>query len=268
MSININQTTFASPFKLLSINSDVFIFTVYILGAFEIVFWLLNGFLIFIEAYDFPCIDQYRLQKSKKKLRLQNDMVQLIIKATIRNQITTIFLTPLLYYILTYFGHIELYGERPPWSTILFQLTLFILSEDAIFYWTHYLLHTRWLYKHIHKQHHIFKQPTGVVSVLSHPIENLQNQVSVWFMPALLKEKHIFTLCLWIVIRVYQTVNAHCGYNFPYFTTQYWFPWVMSGPLAHDYHHEYGKDNYGSFFNIWDRLMGTHRLSTSRKRTE
>jgi len=99
-------------------------------------------------------------------------------------------------------------------------------------------------------------------------IEGLQNQLSIWFMPVLLKEKHIFTLCIWIVIRVYQTVNAHSGYNLPYISTQYWVPWIMSGALAHDFHHQHGKWNYGSFFNVWDRLMGTHRLSTTTKQTD
>ena len=246
--------------------SDVWIFSIHIIGTFELVFWLCNSFLIYIEMFDFPSIDKYRIQKSKKKLRHQPDMINLIIKGTIRNQISFILLTPLLYYVLSYFGHLEIQGPRPSWLTIFYQLILFILAEDAIFFWTHYLLHTPWLYQRIHKQHHIYKQPTGVVSVLSDPIESLQNHLSIWIMPALLKEKHMFTLCIWIAIRVYQTVNAHSGYNLPYVSTQYWVPWIMSGALGHDFHHQHGKWNYGSFFNIWDRLMGTHRLSTEEKK--
>ncbi|CAF4306727.1 unnamed protein product, partial [Rotaria sordida] len=91
------------------------------------------------------------------------------------------------------------------------------------------------------------------------------NQFAVWSILVLLKETHIFTICLWITIRVYQTVMAHSGYNFPYITTQYWLPDLMPGALAHDYHHQHGKWSYGSFFSIWDQLMGTHRLSTSKK---
>ncbi|CAF2395882.1 unnamed protein product [Rotaria sp. Silwood2] len=263
--MSINNTQLSSTSFL---QSDVWLFTIYIIGTFEFVFWLCNGFLIFIESFDFPSIDKYRIQKNKTKLRFQPDIIQLMIKETIRHQISIILLTPLLYYIINYFGHLDIRGPRPSWLTIIYQLVLFILSEDAIFFWTHYLFHTPWLYKNIHKKHHIYKQPTGVVSVLSDPIEGLQNQLSIWFMPVLLKEKHIFTLCIWIAIRVYQTVNAHSGYNLPYVSTQYWVPWIMSGALAHDFHHEHGKWNYGSFFNIWDRLMGTHRLSKTTKRTD
>lgn len=258
--VSMNHTD-ASEHSIFS--SDIWIFSVYTVSTFQITFWLLNGFLIFIETFDFPSIDQYRIQKSKAKLRDQPEMVRLIVKGTVRQQISLILLTPLLYYVLNYFGHLEIQGPRPAWSVIFYQLALFILSEDAIFFWTHFLLHTRWLYTHIHKKHHVYKQPTGVVSLLSDPIEGLQNQIAVWFMPAMIMEKHIFTLCIWIVIRLYQTVNAHAGYNFPYVSTQYWFPWVMSGTLAHDFHHQHGKWNYGSFFNVWDRLMGTHRLRPS-----
>ena len=83
--------------------SDVWLFSIYILATFELVFWLCNSFLIFIEIYDIPSIDKYRIQKHKKKLRFQPDMIKLIIKGTIRHQISTILLTPLLYYILLFF---------------------------------------------------------------------------------------------------------------------------------------------------------------------
>jgi sterol desaturase/sphingolipid hydroxylase (fatty acid hydroxylase superfamily) len=254
--MNITQLPFHSLFP-----SDVWLFCLYIIGTFECVFWLCNGFLICIELFDFRSVDQYRIQKQKKKLRFQSDLIHLMVKETIRHQISIFLLTPLLYYLLNYFGDLEIHGPRPSWSTIVYQLALFILSEDAIFFWTHYLLHTPWLYKMIHKKHHLYTQPTGVVSVLSDPWEGLQNQISVWLMPILLKEKHLFTLCLWVAIRVYQTVNAHSGYNLPYVSTQYWVPWIMSGALGHDFHHQHGKWNYGSFFNVWDRLMGTHRPS-------
>jgi sterol desaturase/sphingolipid hydroxylase (fatty acid hydroxylase superfamily) len=260
-----NNTVFSTPSFF---QSDVWFFTFYIISTYEIVFWLCNSFLIYIEIYDIPSIDQYRIQKHKKKLRFQSDIVHLMIKETIIHKISSILLSPILYYIFIYFGHIDIHGTRPPWSIIIFQLALFILSEDTIFFWTHYLFHTPWLYKNIHKKHHVYKQPTGVTAVLSDPIETIQTQFAFWFMPMFVKETHIFTLCLWITIRVYQTIIAHSGYNFPYISTQYWLPELMPGAIAHDFHHQHGKWNYGSFFSIWDRLMGTHRSSTSKKQTD
>ncbi|CAF3867616.1 unnamed protein product [Adineta steineri] len=247
--------------------SDPWLFAVYVILTYEIVFWFSNSFLIFIELFDIPIIDQYRIQKHKKKLRFQPDIVHLMIKETIYHQLSLIFLTPALYFIFNYFGHIDIQGIRPSWSTILLQLALFILSEDTIFFWTHYLFHTPWLYKHIHKKHHVYKQPTGVTAVLSDPFEGIQTQLATWFMPIFIKETHIFTVCIWVAIRTYQTVIAHSGYNLPYITTQYWLPELMPGTIAHDFHHQHGKWNYGSFFSVWDQIMGTHRLTTSKKET-
>jgi len=259
-----NNTGFSSSI----FQSDVWLFTSYVIVTYEIVFWLCNSVLIYIELFDIPSIDQYRIQKHKKKLRFQPDIIRLMVKETVIHQISSIFLVPILYYIFNYFGHIDIHGPRPSWSIILFQLALFILSEDTIFFWTHYLLHTPWLYQNIHKKHHVYKQPTGVTAVLSDPIEGIQSQLALWFMPVFLGNTHLFTLCLWLGLRVYQTVLAHSGYNFPYISTQYWLPELMPGAIAHDFHHQHGKWNYGSFFSIWDQIMGTHRLSPSRKQED
>lgn len=257
---NVSSTSF--------FQSDVWLFSAYMFIAYESVFWLCNSFLMYIEYFDIPSIDQYRIQKHKKKLRFQPDIVHLMIHETIVYQISSIFFTPILYYIFNYFGHVDIHGERPPWTTILYQIGLFILAEDTIFFWSHYLLHTPWLYKHIHKQHHVYRQPTGVTAVLSNPIEAIITQFGIWFVPILLKNTHIFTLCLWIAIRAYQSILAHSGYDFPYISTQYWLPELMPGVLAHDYHHQHGKWSYGSFFSVWDRIMGTHRVSSSKKETK
>ncbi|CAF1256163.1 unnamed protein product [Rotaria sp. Silwood1] len=157
---------------------------------------------------------------------------------TIKHQLSLIFILPLLYNLLNYFGNISVRSSIPSIFIIIWQLILFIFSEDFLFFWIHYLFHTCWLYKHIHRKHHLFKQPTGIVFVLANPWESLlQNQLAVWFVPIFFKEKHLFTICLWIFIRVYQIINTHSGYDLPYISPQYYFPWLMSGRLQHDYHH-------------------------------
>jgi len=68
---------------------------------------------------------------------------------------------------------------------------------------------------------------------------------------------HVYTWWLWICFRVAETVDGHCGYNFP------WSPYrviPMSGSSAyHDFHHSHNVGNYSSFFTWWDTLMGTNQ---------
>lgn len=242
-------------------SSEWLTFTICLYLTFQFVFWSYNIFLIYIEYNDIPWIDQYRIQKHKPKLRFQKDIIHQMKIGTIQHQISLILTLPFLYSILNYFGHISVCSSIPSIFTILYQIIIFILSEDFLFFWTHYLFHTRWLYKYIHKKHHLFKQPTGVVFVIANPLELIiQNQLAVWIAPMIIKEKHLFTICLWVFIRVYQTINAHSGYDLPYISPQYYFPWLLSGTLQHDYHHQYAKMNYGSFLTLWDRLMNTHRI--------
>jgi sterol desaturase/sphingolipid hydroxylase (fatty acid hydroxylase superfamily) len=180
---------------------------------------------------------------------------------TIQHQLAVTLVLPAMYFLLNSYGHVSIRSPIPSLSTIAWQITVCVLTDDFVFYWTHYLFHTRWLYKHIHKKHHIYKQPTGVVAGLSDPLESLfQSQLGIWGAIILFEDKHIFTICLWIFIRTYEGVSGHSGYDLPYISMHYYFPWLASSTLQHDYHHEHGKMNYGSFFTLWDRLLNTYRL--------
>ncbi|KAG6436219.1 hypothetical protein SASPL_101104 [Salvia splendens] len=34
------------------------------------------------------------------------------------------------------------------------QILFYFILEDFVFYWGHRILHTKWLYKHVHSVHH------------------------------------------------------------------------------------------------------------------
>ena len=37
--------------------------------------------------------------------------------------------------------------------------------------------------------------------------------------------------------------------------------WVLNTPTNHIMHHETLRGNYGLYFNVWDRLMGTNHAN-------
>lgn len=66
---------------------------------------------------------------------------------------------------------------------------------------------------------------------------------------------------IWIVLRLFQAVDAHSGYDFPWslrhLSTKY-LPWLgWAGADHHDYHHEQTKGCYSTSFRHMDYLFGT-----------
>ncbi|BAT99580.1 methylsterol monooxygenase 2-2 [Vigna umbellata] len=145
----------------------------------------------------------------------------------------------------------------PSWKTVLTQIIFYFILEDFIFYWGHRILHTKWLYKHVHSVHHEYATPFGLTSEYAHPAEILFLGFATIFGPAI-TGPHLITLWLWMVLRVLETVEAHCGYHFPWSLSNF-LP-LYGGADFHDYHHRllYTKSgNYSSTFTYMDWIFGT-----------
>jgi len=161
----------------------------------------------------------------------------------------------LLFALMTYFLVYPLWvrtsgGMDAPWHgfwMMLLHLVAFALIQDTIFYWSHRVLHTRWLFKHIHSKHHRFRFIRPVVAEYAHPIENTLNFLAFFAGPVLLGTPWL-TLQIWVVVRMIETLEAHSGYTFTAISDR------------HSFHHLYAtKGVYGSFVSPWDWVMGTDR---------
>jgi methylsterol monooxygenase len=238
-------------------DNEMVMFIVMVVLAFEVPFWLFNGLLIVIQSEYMTWFDRFRIQSDKPRVNWthQPDLIKKLVGQTLSHQVSLILFSPILYYVLNFGGKVDIVTDIPDATTVIVSILLFTIAEDALFFWIHYALHHPVLFKYIHSKHHEYKQPVGVVSVLGHPLEGLiGNQIPVFLLPALLPHKHLFTICVWIVLRVYQTVNAHSGYDLPILNPKYWLPWIHGGAEMHDHHHR-----HGSFFTFWDRLLGTYK---------
>ena len=169
---------------------------------------------------------------------------------------------PLVYYMYPTFvrcGMLMDAASLPPASTVLLQLCLTIVLDDTWFYWSHRLLHTPWLYKHVHKQHHRFRATTGIASEFAHPVEDLISNTASTLVGPLLLGCHLSVLWLYVYVKLSQTIEAHSGYvvPFPFSLWSITWPADMLDNGRHEFHHSHNKGNYGGYFNWWDRLMGT-----------
>ena len=123
----------------------------------------------------------------------------------------------------------------------------------------HQALHTGVLYKHIHKIHHKYSAPFGLAAEYAHPAEVFILGAGTICGPLLYcyftQNLHIFTVYLWIVLRLFQAVDAHSGYDFPWSLHNIVPFW--SGAEHHDFHHMAFTNNFSTSFRWWDYMLGT-----------
>lgn len=147
----------------------------------------------------------------------------------------------------------------PSWSTMIPEIALFFVLEDMWHYWAHRLFHYGAFYKYIHKQHHRYAAPFGLSAEYAHPLETLSLGFGTVGMPIFYVlytgNLHLFTLCLWITLRLFQAVDSHSGYDFPWSLNKFLPFWA--GAEHHDLHHHYFIGNYASSFRWWDFCLDT-----------
>ncbi len=138
------------------------------------------------------------------------------------------------------------------------SFVLVLIAHDAYFYWTHRLMHTRWLYRHTHRLHHRTVRPTPATAYAFAPGEALLHAL---FLPLihLVLPLHPGITTAFVVVMIARNALAHAG-------VECFAAGTAVGPFRfsttvthHDLHHEHGRGNYGFYFTWWDRWMGTER---------
>jgi methylsterol monooxygenase len=165
-----------------------------------------------------------------------------------------------------------------PSATVNFlQVCFFFVCEDMWHYWAHRLFHIGWFYKNIHKQHHKYAAPFGLAAEYAHPAEVMSLGVGTVGFPILyaylantylpqLPELHLFTICVWISMRLFQAVDSHSGYDFPW-SLHHFIPF-WAGAEHHDDHHHYFIGNYASSFRWFDYFLDTESGPVAKRARE
>jgi methylsterol monooxygenase len=77
------------------------------------------------------------------------------------------------------------------------------------------------MYKYIHKIHHQYPAPFGLAAEYAHPAEVFILGAGTILGPIFYAmagyELHIFTMYIWITLRLFQAIDAHSGYGKSYF---------------------------------------------------
>jgi sterol desaturase/sphingolipid hydroxylase (fatty acid hydroxylase superfamily) len=136
------------------------------------------------------------------------------------------------------------------WAQIVGDVAVLFVWNELHFFLCHRLLHTRWLYRHVHRIHHESVTPTPFSTFSFH-----------WFEAVLLGSVMItamawHTFSIWALLflpvmsLLFNTIG-HGNYNIFAGTR------LRSASAEHARHHRLVAGNYGFYFPVLDRVFGT-----------
>lgn len=166
----------------------------------------------------------------------------------------------LLIYWMRMNGHTHIYLRVSDygWAYLVVSFWILVFVHDTYFYWAHRLMHTRRLFPMLHRVHHLSHNPTPLATLSFHPLEAFLEiaivPVLVFFIPL-----HPLVLFLFATWSLLFNVLGHLGYEISPkgFVEHPFWKWFNT-PTHHNMHHSKVNCNYGLYFNLWDRLMGTN----------
>lgn len=133
-----------------------------------------------------------------------------------------------------------------------------IVLHDTWFYWTHRAMHHPRLFRWFHRVHHLSRNPTPWAAYAFSPLEALV-QAAIFPLALMVMPMHPYAFALFMLWQIVFNIAGHTGYEFhPRWFMKTPLRYIVNTPTNHIMHHETLRGNYGLYFNIWDRLMGTN----------
>ena len=128
---------------------------------------------------------------------------------------------------------------------------------DFVFYWIHLFFHkSKYLFiSKLHRTHHEWKFVLRASETIRHGYIDAILQVSINIIVQNIGNKHPLTRLAHNILVIYLLVEAHSGYDFPFFSHNM-FPDLFGGSVRHNIHHQRGDVYFHQFFKYLDDWFG------------
>jgi sterol desaturase/sphingolipid hydroxylase (fatty acid hydroxylase superfamily) len=143
------------------------------------------------------------------------------------------------------------------WPWFVASIAICIVLQDTYFYWTHRAMHHPRLYRLFHRAHHEAKTASPFTSYAFALPEAL---VHALFVPLvwLVVPMHELAVFAFLVFMILRNVLGHLSIELcpSGFTRHPLWGWHTT-TTHHALHHAHAGFDFGLYFTVWDRLMGT-----------
>lgn len=228
-----------------------------------VVYWLYAGFYQLL-----PSLDKFRLHTRREEDEKNSVALSTVIKGVLLQQLAQATVAQLLFLLTTNFDASGPQVQPSIFIQIL-QIIVAMFTMDTWQYFVHRYMHqNKFLYRHVHSQHHKLVVPYAIGALYNHPLEGLLLDTFGGAISFLVSGMTARTAVIFFCFAVVKTVDDHCGLWLPGNIFHIFF---QNNTAYHDIHHQLQglKYNYSQpFFSIWDKLLGTHMPYTLVKRAE
>ncbi|OMO79034.1 Fatty acid hydroxylase [Corchorus capsularis] len=242
-----------NPFHLLFWNNT----------AFHDVHHQLHGIYVCLESFE-----NYRLHSKKEEDEKNLVSKRTVVKGVILQQILQAAVAVLLFTIT---GSDTGASTEQATSLIVLArqfITAMLVMDTWQYFFHRYMHHNKFLYRHLHSQHHRLVVPYAFGALYNHPLEGLLMDTIGGALSFLVSGMSPRTSIFFFSFATIKTVDDHCGLLLPGNLFHIFF---RNNAAYHDVHHQlYGsKYNFSQpFFVMWDRILGTYMPYTLEKRVE
>ncbi|KAL1355968.1 hypothetical protein HN51_007951 [Arachis hypogaea] len=236
------------------------------LGTFVpiIIYWVYSGIYVVLGLFS----EDYRLHTKEDEDEKNLVSKGAVVKGVLLQQLVQAVVATLLFAVTGSDTQSDL-NQNASLLAVARQFGTAMLVMDTWQYFMHrYMHHNKFLYKHIHSQHHRLIVPYSFGALYNHPLEGLLLDTIGGALSFLLSGMSPRASIFFFSFATIKTVDDHCGL---------WLPGNLfhvifkNNTAYHDVHHQlYGnKYNYSQpFFVMWDRILGTYMPYTLEKRAD
>ncbi|KAL2609032.1 hypothetical protein R1flu_027605 [Riccia fluitans] len=226
------------------------------------VYWIYGGLYHML-----PTLDQYRMH-SRKESEQQKTQVSMgtVVKGVLVQQA---FQAAVALVMFSLTAQPDVKVVQQPLLVQLGQVIVAMFVMDTWQYFVHRYMHiNKFLYKHIHSQHHRLVVPYAFGALFNHPLEGLLLDTVGGALSFLVSGMSPRTSIFFFSFATIKTVDDHCGLWLPGNPFHLLF---QNNTAYHDIHHQLHGTKYNfsqPFFNIWDKVLGTHMPFSLEKRPD